>query len=290
MPSLAELCYIYKNKSDLNSVLNTLDADNLIDNLYWSSSQSTFDNNYVWIVKLSNGLVERNDKYSIRRVCCIRKFVEQEYHAGDVLLSDGTILPYNTSFTTDQKSNAVGVLFMGEDGNPAGWLGLHNSGDNTYAWAKGSTTGYNTRFYDIVCTPGSEAASTSTFTDDTDGSDNWAYLCQQDPTGTADAATNYPAFNYVNNYATTANLTGDYATGWYMPSLAELCYIYRNKSDLNSVLNTLGGVEMVNFRYWSSSQNIFNFFYAWNVYFDDGTICNYDYKNSLRRVCCVRAF
>ena len=33
-------------------------------------------------------------------------------------------------------------------------------------------------------------------------------------------ATNYPAFNYVNNYASTFGLTGNYATGWYMPTVA----------------------------------------------------------------------
>lgn len=62
------------------------------------------------------------------------------------------------------------------------------------------------------------AASNATFTGDTDGSDNWAYICSKDSTGTADAKTNYPAFNWVNNYATTYGLTGTYAEGWYMPS------------------------------------------------------------------------
>jgi hypothetical protein len=270
----------------------------MVNSYYWSSSQNANYNIVAWYVYLSDGGVDANyTKYGNGRVCCIRKFVEQEYHAGDVLLNDGTILPYDTNFTAEQKNNAVGVLFMGADQKPAGWLGLYNSAGGTnsgsYQWASERTIGYNKRFTDIICTPSNtdnEPASTATFTGDTDGSDNWAYLCQQDPTGTADAATNYPAFNYVNNYATTANLTGDYATGWYMPSLAELCYIYRNKSDLNSVLNTLGGVEMVNFRYWSSSQNEFNYYYAWNVYLPDGTMFIYDYKNYLRRVCCVRAF
>ncbi len=51
-----------------------------------------------------------------------KQVTSNTYHAGDVLLNDGTILPYNTSFTDVQKSKAVGVLFMDAEGNPAGWL------------------------------------------------------------------------------------------------------------------------------------------------------------------------
>ena len=168
-------------------------------------------------------------------------------------MNDGTIIPYdaeNLSFTENQKKKAVGVLYgVDEYGKPRGWLGLYNSygGTNsgTYCWAPEGTTGYNTKFSDIVCTPsttGTGAADTATFTGDTNGNDNWAYISSVDPACTAKAETYYPAFNYVNNYATTFGLTGVYADGWYMPSLAELCYIYRNKAVLNAVLSALGGV------------------------------------------------
>ena len=224
------------------------------------------------------------------------------YHVGDVLLNDGTIVAYdadNLSFTDTQKSKAVGVMYGFNDyGAPLGWLGLYNSAGGTnsgyYWWAPSGTTGNNTTFTYIICTlsnTDSGASATATFTGDTDGSDNWAYICSIDPDGTADAATNYPAFNYVNNYAATFGLTGDYATGWYMPSLAELCYIYRNKELVNKVLNALVAIKLYNDRYSSSSQIAGDGHMddAWTVDLSDGYV-NYSHKSSIRRVCCVRAF
>ena len=221
------------------------------------------------------------------------------YKVGDVLLNDGTIVRYaaNQTFTDTQKSSAVGVMYaFSEYGAPAGWLGLHNSDDGTnsdyYMWAKEDTTGYNTEFTDIICTPsrtGSGTAKTATFTGDTDGSDNWAYICSIDPEGTANAAENYPAFDYVNNYASTFGLTAPYTAGWYMPSISELCYIYRNKTTVNAVLEALGGTQMASKSYWSSSQDDSTNYDAWRLHFSYGDLYDND-KDSDYRVCCVRAF
>ena len=218
---------------------------------------------------------------------------------GDVLLNDGTIVHYaeNQTFTDEQKSKAVGVMYgFKENGAPVGWLALHNSAAGTnsgkYMWAKRYTTGYTTNFTDIQCMPsqaGEGAASTATFTGDTDGSDNWAYICSLDPTGSANAATNYPAFDYVNKYATTFSLTGTYAAGWYMPSIAELAYIYRNRTTLNTVLQALGRTQLESGSYWSASQGHSYSNIARLLDFSDGGLYT-NGKNNIGRVCCVRAF
>ena len=218
---------------------------------------------------------------------------------GDVLLNDGTIVRYvaNQTFTDEQKSKAIGVMYgFKEDGAPAGWLALHNSAGGTnadsYMWAKDSTTGYNTKFIDIICRPSqseSGAADTATFTDDTDGSDNWAKICSQDSTASENAAENYPAFDYVNKYATTFSLTGTYVAGWYMPSIAELAYIYRNRTTLNTVLQALGGTQLESGPYWSSSQGHDYKNKARLLDFSDGSLPT-NGKNNICRVCCVRAF
>ena len=383
MPSLAELCYIYRNKAVLNSVLTALGGIQLNDNNYWPSSQAVVFRDYAWYVGFGNGNVACYGKNYSNRVCCVHKFsftdslpnypvsisnmtngsvttnkatahagetvtltvapstgyqlatlsvkdssnatithtVDQNdstkytftmpdtivsvtatfestspavtYSVGDVLLNTGTIIPHANvnTMTDDQKAAAVGVLYaLDENGTPRGWLGLYNSADGTnsgkYSWAEKKR-----QFNNIVCTPsaaGLGAASTATFTGDTDGSNNWTEICTVDSTGTLDAATNYPAFNYVNNYASTFNLTGSYATGWYMPSLAELCYIYRKKDVLNSVLSALGDTQLYSDYYWSSSQYN-DYYYAWYVDFDDGSIYEGS-KSGSRRVCCVRAF
>ena len=233
--------------------------------------------------------------------------VRNYYQVGDVLLSDGTVLQYsnqfdedgNLSFTDEQKANAVGVLYdIDEDGNPRGWLGIHNSGETKYLWAGENTTGLNTNFTDIQCTPSEYASNGSadraTFTGDTDGSDNWDYICSVDSDAATNAATNYPAFDYVNNYASTYGLTGDYETGWYMPSLAELCYIYRNIDGLNAVLNALGATKLSgsvgSFEFWSSSQKVNQEYAVYTVYLSNGYISVVQKDYTGKRVCVVRSF
>ena len=144
-------------------------------------------------------------------------------------------------------------------------------------WAPRETTGYNTKFTNIVCTPsktGTGAALTATFTGDTDGSDNWAEICAVDPEGTQDPATNYPIFNFANTYGTTAGLTNtDYETGWYVPSLAELYEVYKNKEVIQTSLTKASGFKFGSWEYyWSSSQCTSYKFTAYRVRLDDGRV------------------
>ena len=198
------------------------------------------------------------------------------------------------NFTDEQKQKAVEVLsFFNDYGIPVG-VGIYNSagGANkgTYKWAKDGSTGYYTNFTDIICTPsqsGSNTADIATFTGDTDGSDNWEYICVTDFSGSSNAEENYPAFNYVNTYATTFGLTGTFKDRWYMPSLAELCYIYRNKSILNTIISSLDGIQLIDW-YYSSSQNE-NKSGSWQVNFTIGYVGGLlKYKENY--VCVVRPF
>ena len=75
-----------------------------------------------------------------------------------------------------------------------------------------------------------------------------------------------------------------------MPSIAELSYIYRNKTTLNTVLQALGGTELASgVYYWSSSQYSDSAINAWILYFSDGNL-GINHKDNDFRVCCVRAF
>ncbi len=182
---------------------------------------------------------------------------------GDVLLSDGSAIAYSSTMSPSdtQIQNAIGVVYGVENSAPLGIIGLQNSGTTKYKWSPESYLQYSGNvfsFEPLTCTPSASnvtiTSSSPTFEGDTEGSDNWAYICAIDPTGTANAATNYPAFNYVNNYAQTAGLTGDYANGWYMPGIKELCIINRNKTKINTVLGFLNGVALAESSYLSSSQ------------------------------------
>lgn len=285
-----------KNGTTISSGIHVSNGSYILKNIENSDDEYSFS---VCVVdKYGN-----KSSYSTKRIRLDNTIIN--YSVGDVLLNDGTIIPYdadNLSFTDEQKQKAVGIVYgLDEDGIPRGYLGLYNSAGGTNSgrrmWAAyitSETTGCNIKFNGIVCTPKDygnlETANLATFTGDVNGSDNWNYICSIDPNGTADAATNYPAFDYVNNYASTFGLTGDYATGWYMPSIAELYYIYRSKDTLNAVLYALGTIQLSFYYYWSSSQYGSYSNGVWAIHFTNDYIYGNPAKDSSQQVCVVRAF
>ena len=231
------------------------------------------------------------------------KIIVEDYPAytvGKIVLADKTVKSKDEYTAIDPTNPPVGIICGSNSYKAPQMIAVHTSGSNL-EWAAYNTTGYNTKFEGIICTPsqtGSGAAQTATFTGDTDGSDNWEYIKQQDPAGAADAATNYPAFNWVNTYNTTyADKLGIAKPAWYMPSLAELCEVYKNRDAINASLAKicdLGSDYAVSSldgdsRYWSSSQVSNNKDYAWDVYFSDGNMGNY-LKAKYYRVCCLAGF
>ena len=141
---------------------------------------------------------------------------------------------------------------------------------------------------------------TATFTGDTDGSDNWEYIKSRDAEGTADAvvAENYPAFNWVNKYNTAYKTAlGGKTFAWYMPSLAELCEVYKNRIIINKSLAKIYGLangssyadaKLADDWYWSSSDGCrvgFNDYYTGY----NGYVQGLD-KSTNSWVCCVASF
>ena len=206
---------------------------------------------------------------------------------GDIIYTDGTTSSKDAELTSGKTPVAV-VAGFNTNGAILG-LGLKQS-SSSLQWAPRDTTGFKTNFTEIIAyKTESGAGSTATITGDTDGSDNWEYVKSIDPEGTANAETNYPAFNFAATYATTAGITGEIAEGWYMPSIAELCELYKNKDILNASLFKCSGTQFTESIYWSSSQYKNCNGYAWILVFSDGYLSYYDesYNNY---VCCVRAF
>ena len=216
---------------------------------------------------------------------------------GDIVFSDGSATAYTSglTLTDEQKSKAVAVIFyVGSASDTLGaktlGVGLENTGtDNTLLWAKNDVNGYSTNITAIQCTPVGDEAATATFSGDLDGSDNWQALC--DAVSDEGTSGNYPAWEWVNAYATTTNLTGDYASGWYLPTVAELSMLYTAKGTVNSALEKAGGTKIADTAYWSSSQGASNDNSAWVVWFHDGYLST-EYKDASYSVsvCTVRAF
>ena len=224
------------------------------------------------------------------------------YKAGDIVLSDKSVVERDAYKAIAPANPPVGIVCC-YTGNSPRMIALHSSDSNLW-WAKDGSTGYNTKFEGIICTPsktGSGAALTATFTGDTDGSDNWEYIKSKDAEGTADAvvAENYLAFNWVSQYNTKyTDKLNNKKFDWYMPSLAELCGVYKNRTAINASLAKIHGLtngsgyadeKLVNSWYWSSSQDSYYNKDAWLVDFSDGNVFNPG-KNNYVRVCCLAGF
>ena len=222
----------------------------------------------------------------------ILKVLEAEkcFNVGDIILTDGSKVSVAdvSKYTIDETNKPIGVIASASYGGGTGnAVGLQRS-SSSLRWAPSGTTGYNTKFteiqakyYDYDYIDGKY--TNYVFTGDMDGSDNWDYICSVDPEGTKDAATNYPAFNYANNYGTTANISGTYKDGWYVPSVAELYDVYTNKEVVQTSLTAAGGFTIGTSYYWSSSQYASGSKYAYLVDFSDGNVDTYskDYSSTV---------
>lgn len=212
-----------------------------------------------------------------------------KYSAGQIILSDDTTAEPNSYTAIDQSKPPVAVLFLNGNGIPYG-VGLQTS--SFVKWASRNSEGYSQEFKDIFCTPsatGTKAADNATFYGDLDGSDNWSAICKMDTEADAKKETDYPAFDWASKYGSTyKSQLGNATDGWYMPSLAELCSVYKNLAEINSSFALINGLEngstyadssLGEKLFWSSSQKSGDANRAWAVYFKNGSI-NANYKNS----------
>jgi uncharacterized repeat protein (TIGR02543 family) len=192
---------------------------------------------------------------------------------GDIYYSNGTI-----SSTYNSSLIPVGIVCeLTSDGTAVKKImGLKEG--SSLQWAPKSTTGYTTTF------------STST----TDGSGNWTVITKADSTGSGDAATKYPAFNFANTYGTTSCTTTGFTSGWYVPAEGELSSLYTNRDAINAGITAITTADSSlatalnsTVVYWSSSQGSADTTYAWGVNFNNGNECNgvkyiYDYVRVIR--------
>ena len=197
---------------------------------------------------------------------------------GDFVLKDGTMLPKDIILTDTQKSNVAAVIVRAAaDGKPALGVGIVH---NQMAWCTKSATGYSTNITSLL---GDE---TTGYMDGSDGWDKLKAACSD----AENNPENYPAWNYSLTYAEKNSLTGDLATGWYLPTVAELYTIYQNKTVVDESLSKAGGSTFGTSWYWSCCQYPSYDSGARVLYFSNG-VMDGDYKDyNPNYVCSVRAF
>lgn len=210
------------------------------------------------------------------------------YEVGDIILADGSAVKPSELGVLDENAPPIAVIAeIKEDGSALG-VGVHRS-SQPLQWASDGTTGHTAKFAEIVCT--------DAVTGDASGHDNWSAICSADAQGTLDAAANYPAFSFTLTYAKSCQLPAEYASGWYMPCITELCTIYENRSAIDSALQAIDTLDndaamdgLGTVWYWASSQSDSEDSYAWFVHYFNGyaACCPKDFDNL--HVLAVRAF
>ncbi|MBU3849975.1 MAG: hypothetical protein IAA16_05370 [Candidatus Treponema excrementipullorum] len=200
---------------------------------------------------------------------------------GEIVLNDGSRVPFsrNMALTPEQKEKAVAIIVMARrEGNSIFEvaLGLHQDKDKS--WGDDTIS-----IPEIECwsTEGSKvsAARDTKITGDLFGHDNYEEIKKVDKNINSN---DYGIFERAEKYSEISgvNITDKFTTGWYVPSLAELCELFKVKNAVNIALEALGKAQLRDL-YWSSSQ-----FpgsegkEAWLVNFNDGKLMNASKKAS----------
>ena len=197
------------------------------------------------------------------------------YQVGDFILKDGKILSKDK---TPESGTVAAVIVRAAAGSmPALGVGIVH---NKMAWCTKDAAGYNK---EITALRGYKSSGYIF------GSDGWDILKK----ACSDAENNpekYPAWNYSLTYAGTKGLIGDLATGWYLPTVAELDTIYQNKDVVDASLLKAGGNKFGTSNYWSCCQrpDLDSYAQVMNFNYGDSQGTNKDCNDLY--VCSVRAF
>ena len=194
---------------------------------------------------------------------------------GDFVLKDGTVLSKDE--TPESGTIAAVIVRAAADGKPALGVGIVH---NKMAWCTKSAAGYSTNITALV------GDIKSGYKDGSDGWEKLKAVCSDAESNPG----NYPAWNYSLTYAESNDLTGDLATGWYLPTVAELDTIYQNKTAVDTSLSKAGGSQFGTSWYWSCCQNPSDDGYARLLYFGEGIMSSYYKHSGSEYVCSVRAF
>lgn len=209
----------------------------------------------------------------------ILPIVNKHGQVGDIVLLDGTIVKAENYTHIDKDNLPIAIIASIDDSENIFVIGL-NISETPLSWASDNSQGYTTYFHDLsVEKTNNEYAMKATFTGHLSGKDSLDILLYVDQEDTKDLKSHYPAFDFARTYPTQYGLTGDYSTNWYIPSIAELCTIYKNRDIINQSLQTIHQLDPLlsingldtNW-YWSSSQATKTKDYAWFVHFMNGYV------------------
>lgn len=235
------------------------------------------------------------------------KIPSVEKEVGDIVFNDGSATAYTSGMTVTatQKSAVIAVIFYkgtelnnGDDTTTERTLGAGFVQSSSMGSCSATANAYNVNITTIQC-EGTYVITnkyTYPFSGVKNGSNNLALIGSfltsqglQDDTGTEE---NYPAFYFAKNYKSQSNshVSGTpYENGWYLPSIAELYWIYTAQDTVNPAISACGGTKLLTSATTSSSQfkdtaDIMYYFYS-------GSAWSNGRKSDIsRKVCAIREF
>lgn len=253
---------------------------------------------------------------------------EKSIEAGDIILSDGTIVKKDNYTSIDSGNPPVAVVIKHSDyNNVTLGIGLYTSTE-PLAFAPIGTKGHDIQYSECeIYTLGSDSKYSATivasvyandtrirFGGYTNGNYAWdrIYNFTYKDTETRqkylwelfDSKTNFPAFYWVNSYGETyKEYLGEVTYGWYIPSIVEMAEIYRNIEKINESLTSIQNLNSnysggaISGEYLSSNETILantrRINYLWHINLGDGVndgLMRYDAKDAAYKVLAVRSF
>lgn len=149
---------------------------------------------------------------------------------------DGTRIPATTtSLTETEKENAVAIVGATMYGGGT-VLGAALELSDLISFAKTDTTNISkdgitsTTIYDDYNHQVKTIGNENPF-----GLENFDYITQIHTNAANDPDNEYPVFTYADKYGENNNLTGDYATDWFIPSHTELYEIMKKMCIVDSL-------------------------------------------------------
>lgn len=191
------------------------------------------------------------------------------YEVGDVVLSDGLIVPYEDVFlmTDEQKESAVAVIaFVSDDGTTAYGLGLHSGED--LVWCATGSPFHKREVNDFMYLMGAKVFGSDSarrgdirFMGDMDASDDWDFIKSIDIDGTASDSyieANYPAWNFALTYGVKFGTGENFQDGWFIPHWLDYVRMDLNCDKVEEVLSHISGDSLYEGypSYWTNTMGI----------------------------------
>ncbi|MBR4373668.1 MAG: InlB B-repeat-containing protein [Treponema sp.] len=200
------------------------------------------------------------------------------YSTGDIILANGEIISVESisEYKITENNPPIAVIaFIGDKTVPAEEksgtaLGIGLKHGKKRRWFNGSLRIMYPNFPKIFCWAKNGYQTDyslgvySEFASDCDGSDNWETL----RTTYNQDEREFPVFQYANHYSEIGDINvqkTQFENGWYVPSIAELAYIYRNKATIDLSIEKVNGELLGEGYYFSSSQDSWSNVYYANV-------------------------